>query len=133
MDPNERLNGIADALNSILPESVVLVEGRKDVAALRSLGVKSDVFTVQVSGGPMRAAEFLWESGKTAVILTDWDSRGNRLAEDLVKSMDSLGVHYDVRIREKISLLARPYCKDVESLDSVMALLKSKTDLHPDI
>lgn len=133
MDPSERLNGIADALDSIPRESVVLVEGRKDVAALRALGVESDMFTVQVSGGPTRAAEFLWESGKAAVILTDWDNRGNRLADDLVKSMDSLGVHYDVRIREKISFLARPYCKDVESLDSVMALLKSKIDLHPDI
>ncbi len=133
MDPNERLNGIADALDSIPEESVVLVEGRKDVTALRTLGVKSDVFTVQVSGGPMRAAEFLWKIGKTAVILTDWDDRGNRLANDLAKSMDSLGVRYNTGIREKISLLARPYCKDVESLDSVVNLLKSKIDSRPDV
>lgn len=131
MNDGERLEGIEetlDRLSGMLADHVVLVEGLKDVAALRNVGIEGDVFCVQSGGGPVRAAEFVWRSGKSAIILTDWDRRGGSLAHDLRENLSSLGVVYDDTIRSDLALFTRPYSKDVESLDSVIGLLRSRQD-----
>lgn len=133
MDPRERLDGILETISELSSsDSVILVEGRKDVGALNALGAECDFIQVQSSGGPMHAAEEVWRSGRSAVILTDWDDRGNRIADDLSRCLDSLGVSYDTGIRDRLSYLARPYCKDVESLDSVVRTLSLKSDDRKD-
>lgn len=131
MNDGERLEGIEetlDRLSGMLADHVVLVEGLKDVAALRNVGIEGDVFCVQSGGGPVRAAEYVWRSGKSAIILTDWDRRGGSLAHDLRENLSSLGVVYDDTIRSDLALFTRPYSKDVESLDSVIGLLRSRQD-----
>jgi dTMP kinase len=107
---------------------VILVEGAKDVSALRNIGIDGDFFTIQVEGGPVRAAEYAWRVGKDAVILTDWDRRGGNLAHSLRENLSSLGVGYDDRVRSDIAFLVRMYSKDVESLDSVLSRLRSLSD-----
>jgi dTMP kinase len=64
-------------------DRVILVEGRRDVTALEHLGIFGDVFTVQSSGGPIKAAEYVYKKKKKAVILTDWDRKGDIIASDL--------------------------------------------------
>lgn len=74
MDDIERLEGMEEILQrlSVLAEDhIILVEGNNDVAALRRIGVDGEFFCVQVSGGPVKAAEYAWRSGKPCVILTD--------------------------------------------------------------
>ncbi len=129
MDDAERLEGVLDALDrlrALAEGSVVLVEGRKDVEALRAVGVDGEFLCIQSSGGPLKAAEALWRDGRSAVILTDWDRRGGSLAADLRKDLDSLCVPYDDTVRRDLALLCRPYAKDVESLDSVLAVMRSR-------
>lgn len=130
MDLNERLDLILEIISELSSaDSVVLVEGRNDIGALNALGAECDFIPVQSSGGPMHVAEEVWRSGRSAVVLTDWDDRGNRIADDLSRCLDSLGVQYDTGIRDRLAYLARPYCKDVESLDSVVRTLSMK-DAH---
>ena len=126
-DDAERLDLIMKTLDSISAlkgTHVVLVEGSKDIAALTSSGVSGDFVCVQSGGGPVRAAEAAWKAGKSAVILTDWDRRGNILADDLRTNLMALGVSYNTRIRDTLAFLCGPYAKDVESLDSVILHLE---------
>jgi len=135
MNDEERLEGLEEVLqrlSEMLEDHVILVEGNKDVAALRNLGIEGDVFCVQVGGGPVRAAEYVWRSGKKGLILTDWDRRGGNLANTLRENLASLGVGYDDSIRSDLAFLTRMYSKDVESLDSVVVLLKRNTGGNPD-
>lgn len=128
MNDEERLEGIEDVigrLKEMSSDHVILVEGNKDVAALRNVGVEGDIFCVQSGGGPVRAAEYAWRSGKPAIILTDWDRRGGNLARLLRENLSSLGVPYDDDIRSDMAFYTRAYSKDVESLDSVIGLLES--------
>lgn len=120
----EALNEVLERLKELAEDHIILVEGNKDVAALRSLGIEGEFFCVQVGGGPLKASEHVWNSGKKAVILTDWDRRGGNLAHSLRDGLSSLGAEYDDRIRSDIAFLVRPYCKDVESLDSVVRNLE---------
>ena len=122
----ERLAAIIEALDRITElkgTHIVLVEGIKDVTALESVGVDADFFCVQSGGGPVKASEHVWRCGKQAIIMTDWDRRGGSLAAALRENLSSLGVKYDDMIRSDLSFLCRPFCKDVESIDSVVALL----------
>ena len=60
MNDEERLERFSEALDRLIDLSashLILVEGNKDVAALRNLGVEGDFFCVQSGGGPVRAAE----------------------------------------------------------------------------
>lgn len=130
MDDAERLEGIEEALERLMELSrdcIILVEGSKDVSALEAVGVSGSMFCVQSGGGPVKAAEHVWRQKRSAVILTDWDGRGANLAGSLAENLDSLGVGWDGSVRRDLSALCRPFCKDVESLDSVVALLKRRT------
>lgn len=115
----ERLNELIDEINTLAETHVILVEGLKDISALKAVGVDGDFHCVQSSGGPLRASEFVWRTGKSALILTDWDRRGDNLAQTMRSNLTSLGVRYDDHIRSEMAYLCRPYAKDVESLDSV--------------
>lgn len=129
MDDAERLEGVEDAvdrLNAMAGTHILLVEGLKDIDALRGIGVEGEFFCVQSQGGPVRAAEHVWHLSKEAVILTDWDRRGGSLARQLRENLSSLGVRYDDTVRSDLAFYCRPYCKDIESLDSVVGLLRSR-------
>ena len=131
MNDEERLERFSEALDRLIDLSashMILVEGNKDVAALRNLGVEGDFFCVQSGGGPVRAAEHAWRSGKPAIIMTDWDRRGGNLAHLLRENLHSLGVVYDDAIRSDFAVTCRIYSKDVESLDSVYRLLLDSVD-----
>lgn len=129
MDDRDRLDAILEILGSISSlkgTHIVLVEGLKDISALQTVGVDADFFCVQSGGGPVKAAEFVWNKGMKAVIMTDWDRRGGNLAATLRENLSSLGVAYDDKLRSDLSFLCRPYCKDVESVDSVVGLLRRR-------
>ncbi len=130
MDDAERLERIREALDrlqDLAETSVILVEGLKDVDALRSVGIDAEFYCIQSGGGPLKAAEHVWGKGRDAVILTDWDRRGGNLADSLRTDLESLCVSYDDTVRRDLSILCRAYSKDVESLDSVLSLLESRT------
>jgi dTMP kinase len=129
----EKLQDVLDRLSELSEDHVILVEGNKDVSALANLNIRGDIYCVQSGGGPVKAAEYVWRSGKEAVILTDWDGRGGNLAHSLRENLRSLGVGYDDSIRSDLAFLTRMYSKDVESLDSVFGLLEERSESvqHP--
>lgn len=132
MDDAERLESIEECLarlSELAGDHVILVEGLKDVNALRTLGIEGEFCCVQSGGGPLKAAEHAWREGRPAVIMTDWDRRGGNLADSLRRDLESLCVDYDDAVRRDLAVLCRPYSKDVESLDSAVRLLRERVEL----
>ena len=128
MNDRERLEMIdvlLDELSEKAEDSVILIEGLKDRAALGRLLGEFRCIMVQREGGPLRAAESLYESGDSAIILTDWDSKGEAIAADLEHHLTALGVTYDNSIRRRLGDLCRKDIKDIESLDSLYARLSA--------
>jgi len=126
VNDEERLAEIEKVLEELVELSkdrVILIEGPKDRKALRSLGIKGKVFMVQSGGGPIKAAEYVSENGKKAVILTDWDRRGGTIAHETERQLSSLGLEYDSGIRAKLSFLCKKYIKDVQSLGTLLERL----------
>ena len=130
-DRLEALEGILDELQDMCDTHIALIEGNKDRRALDNLGL-DDLKTIEVQreGGPLRAAEMVSSMGKEAVILTDWDDRGNRIEKDLREQLDALCVRYDTEIRERLRDICIKDIKDVESLDSLYKRLKNESDIQ---
>ncbi len=126
MNDAERLELIEEVLarlDALSEDHVLLVEGIKDIRALEALGIHGDFFTIQSSGGPVAAAEYVESRGRRAVVLTDWDRRGNALAEQVVALL-SRDANVDTAVRADLIRLSGGLVKDVEALDSLVARLR---------
>ena len=119
-----RLDEILDRIQSMSSDHVILVEGKNDRRSLLDLNLSLDTIEVQRDGGPLRAAEMVYESGKKAIILTDWDDRGGRLAKDLSEQLSALCISYDTNIRKDLRDICIKDIKDVESLHSLYVRLE---------
>lgn len=78
--------------------ATILVEGRRDVQALRYLGVEGKI--IPVSNVPR--ANLIEGIRGDVIILTDWDEKGEILKRDLYNKLLSNGIVADVEIRRKI-------------------------------
>ena len=120
----DEINLVIDRLKELSATHVLLIEGINDRRALEAVGVHGDMFMMQCSGGPVRAVEYVESHGGRAVVLTDWDRRGDSLAQE-IRQMTSGSTTVDFSVRDDLSRLCRRYIKDVESLDSLVARLSS--------
>ncbi|MDD4185807.1 MAG: Toprim subdomain protein [Candidatus Methanomethylophilaceae archaeon] len=121
----DELTWLLEDLSDISEGSIILIEGRKDREALDFLRITAESIEVQKEGGPLRAAERVYEAGKGAVILTDWDTKGDEIARSLEENLYSLGVRYDTDIRDKLRALCMKDVKDIQSLPSLYRRLES--------
>jgi dTMP kinase len=125
-DVEETLEDLEDLLQDLQERqenSVILIEGKKDRAALGALGIEGEMVQVQDARGIFGVAEDLSGRGKEAIILTDWDRKGGQLAELLRNALKANGVKYDDTIRARLSMLAKKEIKDIESLPSFISFL----------
>ena len=129
MDDTERLELIQEALEKLYQMSegrIILVEGPNDVRALRKVGIAGEFFRIQSDGGPVKAAEYVASRGMEAIILTDWDDKGDIIADAVSGQLSALGIRHDLTVRKELATLSRRYIKDVESVDSMLERLLSE-------
>jgi Small primase-like proteins (Toprim domain) len=106
--------------------SIIVVEGKRDIMALKSLGLNGE-FRLATHHSLINFCEDISKSDQKAVILTDWDRRGNLLASKLVENLQSLGSNPETRLRDLIVSLVQKEIKDVESLPSYVRKLREIT------
>lgn len=103
--------------------AIIVVEGRRDVASLRSLGINGEIRLA--SQQPLlEFTEQLSKSGKEIVILTDWDKRGGMMARKIIDDLLFYGVVPNTDIRSRIGILVRKSIKDIESLNSYVSRMR---------
>lgn len=119
---------VLEDLNELDPQSVILIEGRKDRMALTIMGINHETREVQNEGGVFALTESLAKEGRTAVILTDWDRTGGQIARNLRNALSANSVPYDDSIRARLSRICRKDIKDVESLPSFYSRLVTESE-----
>lgn len=75
----------------------IIVEGKKDVSALRKIGIKNPVFCLSVKPIYQVAEDF---TSREVIILTDFDKKGKELYGKLSTEFQSQGVGVDRTFRE---------------------------------
>lgn len=127
LTPRERLDQIELVLLELEDESEklpIIVEGRKDERALASLGIRSNVIGLGKGVSIFAFCEMLSKKFKKAIILTDWDRRGGKLARDLKEALMANGVGVNDSLRTQLVILSKKEIKDIESLPTFFKRLK---------
>ncbi|MBN1386741.1 toprim domain-containing protein [Candidatus Woesearchaeota archaeon] len=81
-------------------QTPLIVEGKKDVAALRNIGIRNRIFSLNK---PLYSfVEQIVESTDSIIILTDLDREGKELYHKLKTGLERFGVKVDRRFRERL-------------------------------
>ena len=128
MDYKEGLDEVRDiiarvrSLNERIP---ILVEGEKDVAALRRLGVTGMILTVHAGRPLVDVCDRIAATHDEVIVLTDWDKKGGRLSRAIEKNLSGR----TRCITEFRGQLAKnSMVKDIEGLPSYLDSMQQKID-----
>ncbi len=118
-----RLLKILDELSARSREgAVILVEGKKDEEALRSLGIAGRI--VKIS--QMRYSDIYDElREEDVVILTDWDEEGERIKNELKRVLCKA----DVQIREELIKTVGKFASKIEEIPTVLSLFEKNVKI----
>ena len=120
-----------EVLRQLLSQSEVgvpiIVEGRRDEAALRKLGINGVIHCLKARGESR--FEFLerLNGSNEAILLTDFDREGKELTEWLHNELSRRGVRSDFTLWRRIRSLARTEVHAVEELPSFIRALEARS------
>ncbi len=112
---------VIDGLRNLEPEWIILVEGNRDRESLRNLGVRGDIYVINDGKSGIETSEIIARKYRGAIILTDWDRTGGRLARSLREQLEALDVRCSMEERKKLAFLCKKEIKDVEALYSCIS------------
>jgi dTMP kinase len=123
MRVQERYDQVLQAIEDLREASLkapVIVEGKNDGRALRSLGIRGAIIRLNSGSSVFQVCEDVSRQYSEAVILTDWDHRGGHLCRLLMEGLAANGVRYNVEIRARLTRLCKKEVKDVEGLATLV-------------
>ena len=131
-----RLDRLEQALEELLAASnedgvPILVEGDKDEAALRHLGVRGPILKVHAGATLFAHIENISRQHRRIILLTDWDRTGGRLAQRMREACGANGITLDETHRKALSHAVGGHVKTVESLDTHLRTLRNAPDRPP--
>ena len=119
----------------------ILIEGLKDVKALRALGFIGPIEKMNRGWDRSRLVAFLHDEygtrniidgGPPIILLMDWDRTGGRLQTALRNRLQALDVPIDENLRNVLMKAMKPEGRTVESLapfaSSLMPLILARLD-----
>ncbi|MCK9566236.1 MAG: toprim domain-containing protein [Methanothrix sp.] len=113
------LEGLEELIASLIDASylgaAVIVEGRRDLQALRALGLPGPVIMASRRSA-LDLAEDAARSYARIILLTDWDDKGDEMCKTIERHLRSVGSRPDSEIRCRLKKLVKKEIKDVESL-----------------
>jgi 5S rRNA maturation endonuclease (ribonuclease M5) len=126
---------VQSVLECLIEESMkrtpILVEGRKDIRALRELGVTGKIFSAKTAGkSRLDVMLEIEQSGPGEIILLlDFDRRGKEWTERLKQDLERIGTKPNLTFWSKLFGILGKDVKDVEGLVAYMRTLRKKASL----
>jgi len=104
----------------------IIVEGRRDEAALRKLGIVGSVHCLKSRGESRH--EFLDRLNGTeeAIVLADFDREGKELEAWLYKELSQRGVKSDLKFWMRMRSLSRTEVRSVEEIPNFVRALEAR-------
>ncbi len=129
-DKQERLEEVFAKLAEKSAKGVpIVVEGKKDQAALRSLGMSGPIFTIKTGGKSFaQAVEEVTQHGVgKAVLLLDFDRRGRQATAHLKAGLERAHITPDLSFDRELAALLGRHVQCIEGIPTFMATLRQKT------
>ena len=126
MNYNETIEELEKVVGNLIEENrkiPLLVEGEKDAAALRKLGVIGVIIRVNTGKNLSDFCDFIASRYQEIIILTDWDRRGGILCARIKKNLEGR-VKCNTRYRKTLAKLTT--IRTVEGLPSWIKSFKKR-------
>ncbi len=117
----------------------VLVEGLRDRRALERLGFTGPIEVLNrgwpVDDVVLKLVEAYGrrspvDEGSSLILLMDWDRTGGRLQAQCRRSLESLDVRFDERLRTVLTVALKPETRVVEGLSGLIDVLLPLVNLY---
>ena len=124
----EKQEKILQILNALAEESArgtpIIVEGKKDAEALRSLGVEGNVITAKTGGKSFLdvVSEIEQTEAAEAVLLLDFDRRGKQGTQRLKQNLEHAKIKPNTTFWRALSALLG---KEVQCIESITAYIET--------
>ena len=134
----EKEEKATEALARLADESAkgtpILVEGKKDVEALRALGVAGPVVTVKTGGKSFIDVVSELEEKNTVkvVLLLDFDRRGKQGTNRLRRNLEGTGIKVELAFWLALLGTIGKDVQCIEGLNAYMKTLRTRTVAHTD-
>ena len=126
MDYEKSLEDLEEALFGLRKENKtvpIIVEGDKDIKALRKLDITGEIIRFNVGLSIPDFCDMISQKYKNIILLTDWDRKGGYLCSTIKKNLESR-VGCNTRYREIFA--KRSMIRTLEGLPSWLETLRKK-------
>ena len=108
--------------------SPVIVEGKRDTAALKKLGFNGTIIELNDGTSVLTTIERIFQdqgSSTEFIILMDWDKTGNKLAKQLISYGEACDLNPNDEFRRALSIIAAKEISCIEELPSFVLALSN--------
>ena len=129
MDYKKSLEDLEKAISELRDENKIIpiiVEGDKDIGALRKLDINGTIISVNTGTSLTDFCDRIAGNYKDIIILTDWDRRGGYLCHTIKKNLEGR-VNCNTKYREFFAKNA--VIRTVEGLPSWIETMRNKLNL----
>ena len=119
----ERLRKVIEALYEINKSIPVIVEGNKDVSALRELGLVGEIITLNRGKNLYTFCLDVAERFQKVIILLDWDRVGDSLTKTLSMHLNGYWEEFS-HFRELFKVHCQKEIKDIEGIPKLLRRLE---------
>jgi 5S rRNA maturation endonuclease (ribonuclease M5) len=126
MDDEQILEELEELLDELREENKtvpIIVEGDKDIAALRKLELTGEIIRFNKGQSVSDFCDATAQKHQRIIILTDWDWRGGRLGSSIKKHLENR-VECNMSYRQMFA--KRCACRTVEGIPSWLITLRRK-------
>ncbi|MDP2168237.1 MAG: hypothetical protein Q8J64_07900 [Thermodesulfovibrionales bacterium] len=121
----ERLRGVLEAISEVNRLVPVIVEGKRDAAALRKLGLEGGIITLH-NGRPLYDfCEDIAVRFDRVVLLMDWDPTGEGLLREIGGNLRGLWEEFSA-FRELLKILCQKDIMDIEGIPKLLRRLEGE-------
>ncbi len=115
----ERLRKILEFLQEVNRDIPVIVEGTKDVHALRSLGLTGEIITLHNGKGIYDFCLDITDRFQKVILLLDWDKKGENLNRAISRLLKGYWEEYSF-FREILKVNCQKEIKDIEGIPKLL-------------
>jgi len=108
--------------------TLIIVEGKNDIKALRVLGVEGKIVSAKTGGKSILdvISEVEKRTAKEVIMLLDFDRRGKEWTKRLKQNLENAKTKINLTFWSRLLKLVGTEVKDVEGLATYMETLKRK-------
>ncbi len=118
-----RLREVFDDLQELNKHIPVIVEGKKDASALRSIGLMGDIITLHNGQDLYEFCDDVAQRHDRVVLLLDWDRKGEDLNRILSHNLKGHWEEFS-SFRELLKILCQKEIKDIEGIPALLRRLE---------